>query len=431
MRPVLAVEVVKFQGSVNLPTVCGGEVMDWRVVAVTACLALSLPGATSARIADRDLEFIVARNEATRAQLASVRYAFAEGAYAYRSPGGRGRVAEGQYKGRHPMAMRQGTVLADGDYRAWEVETLIPGTDGVDDLHTRTFAVRNDRYFALSNGVITDGGFASFSDVYVYPHSTRTRDGQRVGLLEEERYTADVLDYAFLSDRLGRTLREEVEASLLTERSGAVELEVLQDLDGNVGEYRIHLMDGDGKPDVSRITYTLDPQAGFLIKRKETYDTNGNLVAQRRVTNMPLGETGLHFPAEVIELTFEMQDSPDGPLPMPVTETRTVARDVELLRSLEPEKFGLGSLGVDDEDLVTVFDGVRNGHPTRMDAKTADDLQQPGKEQAPRERIAPAAPEHRRVVGPSLTTRPSASGGLVDRMWSLFSWAFGWLSLEF
>jgi hypothetical protein len=387
-------------------------------LAVTACLLVACHANASATITDRDIDYIVSRNEATRELMGSLKYDVAQGGYVYRAVKTSDLSPFNTLRGKTCVSRRQGSVLVQGDLRAYEFDTLMPGLDGTADLQTRTFAVRNNRYFALSNGVLTDGGFVSYGDVHLYPHSVLVGD-MPASTREEQVSTADVLDYAFHSERLGMTLREEIEWFLSPEMGGNATLETLRTLDGTVREYRIHLQDAFASADTpAAVSYAIDPSAGFLIKRKETYNTAGHLVAQRRLEHMPIGETGLFFPSEVIEITFDLEDGPEGVLPTPRTETRTVVRDVELLLSSETASaFGLSAFGLDEQERVVVLGQGRNGGPEHMSAADAEAATDPIGE---RRSTAPRTTARNRSSSPSGPT-PTISGGYLSRLWNFFA----------
>jgi hypothetical protein len=392
-------------------------------LAVTACLFVACHGTAPAAIADRDIDYIVSRNEATRELMGSLKYDVAQGGYVYRAVKTSDLAPFNTLRGKTCVSRRQGTVLVQGDQRAYEFDTLVSGLDGMQDLQTRTFAVRNNRYFALSNGALADGGFVSYGDVHLYPHSVLV-EGRPASAREENVSTADVLDYAFLSDRLGMTLRQEIEWFLSPEMGGSATLETLKTLDGTVREYRIHLQDAFASADTpAAVSYSIDPTAGFLIKRKETYNTAGHLVAQRRLEHMPIGETGLYFPSEVIEVTFDLEDGPEGVLPTPRTETRTVVRDVELLLASETSNaFGLTAFGLDGEEEVVVVGQGRDGGLVSMSAADAERVVNPS---ADRRSSTPNSNRNRSTNSGAPT--PSISGGFLSMVWNSFGTAGSYL----
>jgi len=166
------------------------------------------------------------------------------------------------------------------------------------------------------------------------------------------------------------------------------------------------------------VSYSIDPTAGFLIKRKETYNTAGHLVAQRRLEHMPIGETGLFFPSEVIEITFDLEDGPEGVLPTPRTETRTVVNDVELLLSSETASaFGLSAFGLDEQELVVVLGKGRNGGPEHMSAAEAEAATDPNGD---RRSTSPRSLARTRSNTPSGPT-PTISGGYLSLLWNFFA----------
>jgi len=398
-----------------------GEIGMMRVSILCSTMSLLIMGAgtVDARLGDRDLEYVISRNEAAREMLPMVSYEVVSGSFVYEAPADSQKATPGAVHGRTFSSLHHGKVLARGDQRIYEIDWLLPGMESAEDLRTRTFAVRNDRYFAMSSRLVIDEGFENAGDVYVYPHDAFAGDRPR-GTSEEYRHTVDVLDYGFLSGRLGRTLREEVELTLSNVDGGVADLEILRDGNGAVREYRVHLR----RESEGSVTYTVDPRQGFLITRKETHDARGHLLRQHRVTSIRLGDEGIHFPAEVVEVTFVTEQGPDGLMPMPRTETRMVAQNVELLRgSGQSFAFNLSAFDLDGFSRVMVHDGYRGFGAASMSVDVAESLT---REQRDGRSSAARTGEGRRSAGDtSPTPTPSVVGSIVAALRNFFSGLWG------